>query len=141
MLAENPFFTPEEKRRTEKFILDAPEADTAIHGDLQYSNGLMSDSGEYFIDLGSFAWGHPYFDIGQVMLSCCLSPDDFIRTVFHMEPPTAREFWKYFVKGYFGDDVSVKEVTEMITPYSGLMTLLIEKSCGASPHFHKYLPK
>lgn len=140
MLEENPYFTPEEKRRTREFILNAPDATTAIHGDLQYSNALMSDEGDYFIDLGSFAYGHPYFDLGQVMLCCVITPVDFLKEVYHLEPPVAREFWHWFVKGYFGDDASVEEVTKMIEPYSGLMTLLIEKCTGHCPHFHKYLP-
>ncbi len=141
MLDENPYFSEDERRRTREFILAAPEACTAIHGDLQYSNALMTDKGDFFIDLGDFAYGHPYFDIGQVMLSCCLSPDDFIRETFHLEPPVAKDFWRYFVKGYFGDDADVDEISAMIRPYSGLMTLLIEKSMGeANPHFHQYLP-
>lgn len=141
MLEQNPFFTDEERRRTREFIMNAPESDTAIHGDLQYSNGLMTDKGDFFIDLGAFAYGHPYFDLGQVMLSSCLSPAPFIKEVFHLDAPLAREFWHWFVKGYFGDDASVDEVSKMILPYSGLMTLLIEKSMGqANPHFHQYLP-
>ena len=58
MLEENPFFTPEQKEKIHAFIAAAPEADTAIHGDLQFSNGIFVDKDgehkQYFIDLGDF---------------------------------------------------------------------------------------
>lgn len=141
-LAESPFFAEDERKRTEKLILDTPDAFTAIHGDLQYSNALMTPKGDYFIDLGSFAYGHPYFDLGQVLLSTNYSPDEFIRDTFHMEPVTAREFWKFFVKEYFGEDASVKEYTELLNPYAGLMTLLIDR-CSKTRNeiFHALLPR
>ena len=68
MLAESPYFKPEEREMVERFIKSAPDGDTAIHGDLQFSNAIMSDSGEFFIDLGDFSCGHPYFDLGMVLL-------------------------------------------------------------------------
>ena len=141
MLEDNPYFTEDEKRRTRDFLLSVPQSDTAVHGDLQYSNALMTDTGDYFIDLGAFAYGHPYFDLGQVMLSCCISPDDFIREVFHLEPSQSRDFFKYFVKGYFGDTADVDEVSKRLEPFVGLMSLLIEKtSKRREENFHRYLP-
>ncbi len=140
MLDESPFFKPEERERVRKFILSIPDTDTALHGDLQYSNAILSESGKYFIDLGDFSYGHPYFDLGQVLLTCYYSPDRFIREVFHLEPATAREFWKYFVKEYFGENADLEAVTEMIRPFSGLKTLIIERNVGYyHPHFHKLL--
>lgn len=141
-LEENPYFTDEEKERTRRFILGTPDATTAIHGDLQYSNAVMTRDGEFFIDLGDFAYGHPYFDLGQVLLCCCYAPDEFIRGTFHMEPSLAREFWRFFVMGYFGDDANQKEIKELITPYSGLMTLLIDRAVGyRHQNYHDLLPK
>lgn len=141
-LEASPFFSDGERKRTRQFILDAPDATTAIHGDLQYSNGIITPDGEYFIDLGDFACGHPYFDLGQVMLSCCYSPDDFIRETFHLEPSLAREFWRFFVMGYFGDDANQKEIKELINPYSGLMCLFIDRCSGyRNEIFHNLLPK
>lgn len=141
LLEENPYFTPEEKKRAAEFIRNAPDGDTAIHGDLQYSNGIMSGDEDYFIDLGDFAYGHPYFDVGMVYVCSCCSDDEFIRETFHMEPSTAREFWKYFVKEYFGEDSDLDAVTEMIKPYAGLKLLIMERNCKAClPGFHPLLP-
>lgn len=140
LLADNPYFSEEEKVKIRAFIDSVPETDTAIHGDLQFSNAIMSEQGEFFIDLGDFAYGHPYFDLGMVLLCCCYDDDEFIRTTFHMEPAIAREFWKYFVKGYFGEDADPAEVESMLRPFAGLKVLIIERDAGIYfPRFHALL--
>ncbi|MCQ2173703.1 MAG: TIGR02172 family protein [Bacteroidales bacterium] len=141
-LTSNPFFTEDEKKRVVRFIENAPDAETAVHGDLQYSNAIMSPRGDFFIDLGNFCYGHPYFDLGQVMLCCCISPDEFIRENFHMEPETAKLFWAFFADEYFGKGIPLKEINELISPYSGLMSILIDNCCNCRMEvFHAYLPK
>ena len=54
LLAENPFFTSEEKDKLSRFINSVPDEDTAIHGDLQFSNAIFTKDKRYFIDLGDF---------------------------------------------------------------------------------------
>ena len=54
LLSENPFFTTAEKDRLTRFISDTPDEDTAVHGDLQYSNAIFVGDQRYFIDLGDF---------------------------------------------------------------------------------------
>ena len=88
-LVENPFFSPAEKDRLLRFILDAPDTDTAIHGDLQYGNALFVGDERYFIDLGDFGYGYPLFDIGMVYATAYISEPDFVREAFHMEPATS----------------------------------------------------
>lgn len=140
LLAESPFFSAEDKESIAAFIKAVPDTDTAVHGDLQYSNAIMTAEGDFFIDLGDFGYGHPYFDIGQVYLCSCVSNPAFIREVYHMEPETAAEFWKYFVKGYFGEDSDLEEVTRTIRPYAGIMTFIIDRAVGAAmPEFHALL--
>lgn len=139
-LEKSRYFEPEEKEKFRNFLLSVPEATTAVHGDLQYSNAVMSDEGDMFIDLGGFSYGHPYFDIGQVLLCSVYTSPEFITDVYHMSVETAGEFWKYFVKEYFGEDADVAEVTEMIRPYSALMAILIDDCCGMRIEiFHKLM--
>lgn len=140
LLADSPYFTESEKEKVAAFINSVPEADTAVHGDLQFSNAILSEQGEFFIDLGDFAYGHPYFDLGMVLLCCCYDDDEFIRKTFHMEPATAREFWKYFVKGYFGEDADPGEMDAMLRPFAGLKVLIIERDAKMYfPQFHALL--
>ena len=51
LLKENPFFTTSEKDKLARFIANTPDEDTAIHGDLQYSNAIFVGNRRYFIDL------------------------------------------------------------------------------------------
>ena len=127
LLEENPFFTAREKDRIGKFIADAPDTDTAVHGDLQYSNAIFTGQERYFIDLGDFCYGYRMFDLGMVYLCCCLSNADFILETFHMPKPLAIKFWQNFAPAYFGTDRTLKDIEEEIQPYAGLKTLIIER--------------
>ena len=95
-LADNPFFSPAEKDRLLRFIQDAPDTDTAIHGDLQFGNAIFAGDARYFIDLGDFCYGYPLFDVGMVYCTAFLSEPDFVKEAFHMEPRTALRFWQAF---------------------------------------------
>lgn len=127
LLAENPFFSSAEKDAIGKFIADAPDTDTAIHGDLQYSNAIFVGDKRYFIDLGDFSYGYNLFDVGMVYLCCCISEEDFIRETFHMPKSLAIQFWQHFAPVYFGADMSLKDIEEEIRPYTGLKTLIVER--------------
>lgn len=127
LLAENPFFTASQKDRIGRFIADAPDTDTAIHGDLQYSNAIFSGSDRYFIDLGDFCYGYNLFDVGMVYLCCCMSEESFIRETFHMPKSLAIKFWQNFAPAYFGSDRPLKDIEEEIRPYAGLKTLIVER--------------
>ena len=127
LLKENPFFTTQEKDKLVRFIADVPDEDTAIHGDLQYSNAIFVGDKRYFIDLGDFCWGNHLFDVGMVYLCCYLSLEDFIKETFHMTKRVAMQFWDYFAQAYFGTDIPLKEIEELIRPYAGLKTLIVER--------------
>ena len=127
LLKENPFFTPTEKDHLERFIADVPNEDTAIHGDLQYSNAIFAGSQRYFIDLGDFCWGNHLFDVGMVYLCCCLSNEDFIQETFHMPKKLAIQFWECFAPAYFGKGIPLKEIETIIRPFAGLKTLIVER--------------
>ena len=127
LLAENPFFTAQEKDRLGRFIADTPDEDTAVHGDLQFSNAIFVGDKRYFIDLGDFCWGNHLFDVAMVYLCCCLSGDPFIRETFHMPKTLSVKFWQAFAPVYFGADRSLKDIEEEIRPYAGLKTLIVER--------------
>ena len=127
LLEANPFFTSHEKDRLGRFIADTPDEDTAIHGDLQYSNAIFVGDKRYFIDLGDFCWGNHLFDVGMVYLCCCLSDEAFIQETFHMPKPLAIKFWQCFSPVYFGEGIPQKEIDELIRPYAGLKTLIVER--------------
>lgn len=131
MLANNPDFTPEQKQKLRDFIAAAPEADTAIHGDLQFGNAIFTEKDgvrtSYFIDLGDFCYGYPMFDIGMVYLCCCLNDESWTMEVNHMTNATAARFWDAFVLEYFGEDANMEEVMKQVKIYAGLKTIMIER--------------
>lgn len=127
LLAENPFFTTTEKDKLGKFIVDTPDEDTAIHGDLQFSNAIFAGDKKYFIDLGDFCYGNHLFDVAMVYLCCYLSGEDFIQETFHMPKTLSKKFWDFFAPVYFGSGRNLKEIEEEIMPYAGLKTLIIER--------------
>ena len=127
LLAENPFFTTNEKDKIGKFIADVPDTDTAIHGDLQFSNAIFAGNKRYFIDLGDFCYGYPLFDVGMMYLCCILDGEEYLSEYFHMHKPTAVKFWEAFAPAYFGRDRSLKDIEKEIRPFAGLKTLIIER--------------
>ena len=129
-LAENPFFTPLEKDRLLRFIQEAPDTDTAIHGDLQYGNAIFAGDERFFIDLGDFCYGYPLFDVGMVYCTAFLSEPDFVKEAFHMEPGTALRFWQAFAPAYFGTDRPLRDIESEVRPFAGLKTIIVERDMG-----------
>lgn len=127
LLEETPFFTTADKDKLARFIADTPDEETAIHGDLQFSNAIFVGDRRYFIDLGDFCWGNHLFDVGMVYLCCCLSEEAFIKEAFHMPKALAIRFWECFVPAYFGEGIPLKEIEELIRPFAGLKTLIVER--------------
>ncbi len=127
LLAENPFFTADEKEKLHQFIADVPDEDTAIHGDLQFSNAIFAGDQRYFIDLGDFCYGNHMFDVGMVYLCCKLSDEAFIKETFHMDKATSIKFWECFAPAYFGKDRSLEAIEKEILPFASLKTLIVER--------------
>ena len=131
MLEANPDFTPEQKAKIHDFIAAAPDTDTAIHGDLQFSNGIFTEKDgvrtPYFIDLGDFCYGYPMFDIGMVYLCCCLNDESWTMMQYHMSNATAARFWDAFAQEYFGADADMDAIMKEVKIYAGLKTLIIER--------------
>ena len=142
LLKENPFFTADEKEKLTRFIAGVPDEETAIHGDLQYSNAIFAGDKRYFIDLGDFCYGNHLFDVGMVYLCTYLSQEAFIQETFHMDKPTAIRFWEEFVPAYFGNNCSRSAVEAEILPFAGLKTLIVERDSGCPmPEFRAALSR
>lgn len=144
MLEENPFFPDEQKRKIHDFIAAAPEADTAIHGDLQFSNGIFVEKDgvrtPYFIDLGDFCYGYYMFDLGMVYLCCKLNNEAWTMEQYHMSNATAARFWDAFAREYFGPDANLEEQEKTIRIYAALKVLIIERDTHFKlPEFHAIL--
>ena len=131
MLDANPNFTPEQKKKIRDFIASVPDTDTALHGDLQFGNGIFTEKDgvrtPYFIDLGDFCYGNPMFDVGMVYLCACLNDESWTMEVNHMSNATAARFWDGFAKEYFGLEADMEEVMKQVKIFAGLKTLMVER--------------
>ena len=131
MLAANPNFTPEQKQKIHDYIASVPDTDTALHGDLQFGNGIFTEKDgvrtPYFIDLGDFCYGNPMFDVGMVYLCACLNDESWTMEVNHMSNATAARFWDGFAKEYFGPDADMEKVMKQVKIFAGLKTLMVER--------------
>ena len=131
MLADNPDFTPEQKQKIHDYIAAVPDTDTALHGDLQFGNGIFTEKDgvrtPYFIDLGDFCYGNPMFDVGMVYLCACLNDASSTMEVTLMPNATSARFWNGFAKEYFGPDADMDEVMKQVKIFAGLKTLMVER--------------
>ena len=127
LLADNPFFTADQKEKLAAFIRSAPDADTALHGDLQFGNAIFVGDRRFFIDLGDFCYGYPMFDLGMVYISGKLNDAAFTREAYHMEPETASAFWDAFAPAYFGPGSDLAAREREVRIYAGLKTLIVER--------------
>ena len=163
LLSDNPFFTEEQKRKIHSFIASAPDTDTAIHGDLQFSNGIFIEQDgvrkSYFIDMGDFGYGYPMFDLGMVYLCCLLNDESWTMEQYHMSNATAARFWDAFAREYFltadcpliafntprltfGPGADLVAIEKEVRIYAGLKTLIIERDTHRPmPEFRAALEK
>lgn len=129
----------EEQHKLADDILDGIEPkDTCLHGDPHLGNMIIGDNGPQFIDMGSFSYGNPLFDLSMTYVECSLLCDlgeiseEMIMRDFHITPATLKRFWKLFVKHYFDAQTpaQVEEVETMLTPLGWVMTTRILAALG-----------
>ena len=59
---------------------------------------------------------------------------------FHMDADTASRFYDAFIPAYFGPDCDPEKITEILLPYAGLKTLIIERDANCpKPEFREAL--
>lgn len=81
-------------------------ATTCLHGDFHMGNMIVAGGKEYWIDLGTFSYGDPLIDLGNLYMIGYYIPTRMAENLFHMKIGTYRKFMKEFFKCYFGDDLS-----------------------------------
>jgi len=130
VIQEHPYLTTVQQDKVLRFIADAPETDTALHGDLHFGNVIFRGDERWFIDIGEFSYGSPYFDLAVSMMTMKYSPEERIRELYHMDKRTSIRFLEAFLAAYFGPGCSLKDIEEELERYVVLRTLMIQRDLG-----------
>lgn len=120
------------KAKALNMLESLPDADTCVHGDLHIGNVIKADGKVYFIDLGEFSYGHPYFDLAMIpaMLHSWINSQHLYLENFHCTEDYVRKFWEHFICHYFGKDVTPDEVEDELLPYIALRQIAMEVFTG-----------
>ena len=116
------------KNKLLKFVDSVPDVDTCLHCDLQMGNLIKAGSEFYWIDLGDFSYGHPYFDIADVMFAADIVADTpKTHELYHMNTEQLKLFWKCFLKEYLGtdDEIKTKEFLKELKPFLAVYYLFV----------------
>ena len=131
----------EEKNKVKKFINDSGEDTTCIHGDYHIGNVISGeDKQNLFIDMGDFAYGNKYFDIGTIWFICHAMHDDRVETMFHCSHELLLEFYHHFFKYYF-PNVNEADLDEELAKYSALTVMLFASKGGQHDWMLDYVKK
>lgn len=109
-----------------------PDADTCVHGDLHFGNIIKADGRNYLIDIASFSYGHPYFDIAMMVAIHNLQSirPEYHKELFHCTVEQSEQFWQCFIKEYFGESVTSEMVEQMVQPFLAVRMLTMESESG-----------
>lgn len=76
-----------------------------IHGDAHSGNLIKANDTNYWIDLGAFTYGSPWYDIGGVYFFYKLALGKIIsKDILHMNGGQLNRFYNAFVRAYAGTD-------------------------------------
>lgn len=132
MTLANPYRPRPLLDKATRLLESLPDADTCVHGDLHFGNLIKADGKDYLIDISSFSYGHPYFDIAMMAAIHRLSYDSPIiyTELFHNTAEQGERFWQCFIKEYFGEDMTDDKVEKMVLPYMAVRMLTMEYESG-----------
>lgn len=133
LIARNRFRSDALKAKALSFIDNAPDAATCAHGDLHFGNLIVAGKKSYFIDLGSFCYGHYLFDFTMMDLLINYGYNHrspFIKE-YHCTPEEAERFWILVLKEYFGPDTDIERKRKEFLPYMALRQMEIEAQMEA----------
>jgi len=140
----------ENKSFLTKLLNETPQRATCLHGDLSLGNVVLGwcsgfegrecteddELKPYFIDIGTFSYGNPIFDLGQMYFTCQFSKNDpENQRLYHMTPDQLDDFWKAFAAAYIGNNApeAVAAFEKQVCPYAAFFALLIWDTAAFMP--------
>lgn len=119
-VAYAPFVTDDQRSRLASLVEEMADTGTAVHGDFQPGNLILSQGKPYWIDLGWLCVGDPVIDLAhlyKMMMEDSVIPA--VQELTHMSPEQMASFWKAFAKAYTGQ-ADVAALEQKLRPYAAL---------------------
>lgn len=105
-LDEMKRFVPENNlSRIKRLLLAVPDSLTAVHGDFQMKNVMLSADEPMLIDMDTLSAGHPIFDLAALYVTYQSFKEDEPGNTMDflgIPSPTADYIWKSLMLNYFG---------------------------------------
>lgn len=115
------------------------DSKTFIHGDFHFGNAITDGKSNYFIDLGSAAYGNPNFDISMFYFVTHYGSEEVTHLNYHMSVAQIESFWTEFKKNYYGRNIPDEELILILRPYLLFRILWIIRFVGEPPFVYKLL--
>ena len=141
IVKENPNLTGEQKDVIYKFINDVPDCDTCVHGDLHIGNIITNGEKNYWIDLGDFAYGHPYFDLACLHLQCRALPDELIHHLYHISREQMRAVGDRVMKHFFPNAEGYEDIKKTLYPFAALYMIGYDNKGKMMPEMRIFINK
>ena len=124
------YLTPDELDRISAFTEQIPNRNTFLHGDFHAKNIMVRDGEFSLIDIGDAAYGHPVFDLAEMMFVYLILSATQVRTVEEREKiigfklEYAKPLWGAICGAYFGtgDMNEIGKITQTLMPYCNLLS-------------------
>ena len=131
--------TEEEKNKIKTFIDNVEDRDTCLHGDFHLGNVIITkDNQKLFIDVSSFSYGNPLFDLGTFYFVTHNDKDDHSEKLFHNSNAVLKEFFDHFVYYYFPNR-ELSEVEELLKPFAALTVIHFANMANQKPWMVEYV--
>jgi len=108
------FFNEEERENIKKFLDTIPDRKICLMRDFQLSNMIYSKKRDksYLIDLGTFCYGDPLFDLANFYYFTNYVKEYGMLKIMHLNAVQCKECWNIFIRKYFDtyNEEQIKEV-------------------------------
>lgn len=115
-----PFVTQAQRNRLASLVEEMADTATAVHGDFQPGNLILSHDKPYWIDLGWLCVGDPVMDLAhlyKMMVEDSVIPA--VQDLTHMTREQMMSFWQAFAQAYTGQ-ADLSDLEQKLRPYAAL---------------------
>lgn len=119
-IAFAPFVTQAQKSCLNALVEEMVDTSTAVHGDFQPGNLILSHDKPYWIDLGWLCVGDPVIDLAhlyKMMMQDSIIPA--VQDLTHMTREQMMAFWQAFAQAYTGQ-ADLSDLEQKLRPYTAL---------------------